>query len=287
MTRPRRQTATIRSTCIFPKLFRTDPLTSFSTNELAERFMHAFFLGIKTYIHFVPPPKPPQLENSILASATQISGSAMQASKGQGDAQLAPLPGIHFNPGLPRNFANYFAEKCQVQFELGVALTLSIWPALSLAVINNWGGVASSDKRDWFAGAIVELFSDRPDTDIEDVETVLLQVMLDEFEVNVDDESGYEVAEQIMRLRKSCGKGEFGEVEQLRSRWERRGGKGEVGVFKRVERGEEDDTDWDSDDLEETDGEDVEMWEAPPMREKEKVVPEVDEDGFTKVTKKR
>ena len=138
----------------------------------------------------------------------------------------------------------------------------------------------------------MDLFATRPDTDIEDVETMLLQVMLDEFEVNVDDESGFEVAEQIMRLRKDCGKGDFTEVAQLKDRWEKKGKGGKQVEFKRVERGEEeDDTDWDSDDLEETDEEyedgDVEMGEAPSILEKEKPVPEVDEDGFTKVTGKK
>jgi len=173
-----------------------------------------------------------------------------------------------------------------------VALSLSLWPALTLAVQNQWGGPSSSDKRDWFGGAIVDLFATRPDTDIEDVETMLLQVMLDEFEVNVDDESGFEVAEQIMRLRKDCSKGDFTEVAQLKDQWEKKGKGGKQVEFKRVERGEEeDDTDWDSDDLEETDEEyedgDVEMGEAPSILEKEKPVPEVDEDGFTKVTGKK
>jgi pre-rRNA-processing protein TSR2 len=138
----------------------------------------------------------------------------------------------------------------------------------------------------------VDLFLSRPDTDIEDVETMLLQVMLDEFEVNVDDESGFEVAEQIMRLRRDCGKGDFTEVSQLKERWERKGKGGKQVEFKRVERGEEeDDTDWDSDDLEETDEEyedgDVEMGNAPPIREKGKPVPEIDEDGFIKITGKK
>jgi pre-rRNA-processing protein TSR2 len=154
-------------------------------------------------------------------------------------------------------------------------------------VQNNWGGPSSSDKRDWFAGAVVELFESRPETDVEDVETVLFQVMLDEFEVNVDDESAFEIAEQIMRLRRDVGRGDFAEVERMRQRWESRGGK-EI-KFQKVERGEDDDdTDWDSDDLDETDeDEDVEMGDAPPAREKEKLAPEVDEDGFTKVASRK
>lgn len=177
-------------------------------------------------------------------------------------------------------------EICQEQFDHGIALSLSLWPALSLAVSNNWGGPSSSDKRDWFAGAVSDLFTERPDTDLEDVETVLLQVMLDEFEVNVDDESAFEVAEQIMRLRMQCGRGDFTEVEQLRERWSKKGGK-EV-MFKKVERNEDDDvTDWDSDETDESEDEegDIEMGDAP--QPKEKVAPVVDEDGFTTVVSKK
>lgn len=184
---------------------------------------------------------------------------------------------------------------------------------------NNWGGPDSSDKRDWFAGAIVDLFPDisklspaqlqqklrqqsqpqsqsqsQPqDSDQEpdqvDVETVLLQVMLDEFEVNVEDESAYEVAEQVVHIRGECLRGRFDEVEALRKRWE--GRKGNKVVFKKGEE-QEDETDWDTDEDgdEEEDG-DVEMDEAPALIEaqvsKEKKEPEVDEDGFTMVTRKK
>jgi pre-rRNA-processing protein TSR2 len=153
-------------------------------------------------------------------------------------------------------------------------------------VQNNWGGPSSSDKRDWFAGAVVELFESRPETDLEDVETVLLQVMLDEFEVNVDDESAFEVAEQIMRLRRDVGRGDFAEVELMRARWEKKGGKE---VKFQVQEGENnEDTDWDSDDFEESDeNEDVEMGDSPPERGKDLSAPEVDEEGFTKVASKK
>ncbi|KAK3402109.1 Pre-rRNA-processing protein TSR2-domain-containing protein [Sordaria brevicollis] len=206
---------------------------------------------------------------------------------------------------------------CQSQFEQGVAIALHLWPALSLAVQNNWGGPDSADKRDWFAGAIVDLFPDlnkvlapasekqqqqtttqkssgddhhdeaTEEPDQLDIETVLLQVMLDEFEVNVDDDSAFEVAEQILRVRLGCLKGKFDEVDALRRRFEGKGGNKNV-VFKKAED-QDNDTDWDTDDDEEADS-DEEMGEAPalvPTQPKEKVEPEVDEDGFTKVVGKK
>ena len=139
--------------------------------------------------------------------------------------------------------------------------------------------------------ANVDLLNENPDADGEWMETFLLQVMLDEFEVNVDDESGYEVAEQILRLRKDCAKGDFRQVVAMKEKWDRKGGKSEdVGkLFEKRERNEEEDeTDGSEEDSGDEDDGDVDMDEAPPLvTVKHAVVPEVDEDGFTKVTKKK
>lgn len=164
---------------------------------------------------------------------------------------------------------------------------------------NNWGGPDSADKRDWFAGQVAEAFpvftpatttatatADPAEPDAEYIEELLLQVMVDEFEVAVDDESSYDVAMEIIRLRAQCRSGSFEEVDRLLERWLAR--KGQKVVMKKGED-EEQDTDWDdTDGSSDDDGEDEEMGEAPALVEKkEKAVPEVDEDGFTKVTRKR
>ena len=81
----------------------------------------------------------------------------------------------------------------------------------------------------------------------------------------------------------------------MKENWDRKGGKSEdVGkLFEKKERNEEDDeTDGSEEDSDEGEDEDedkdVDMDEAPPLvKVKEPVVPEVDEDGFTKVIKKR
>ncbi len=158
---------------------------------------------------------------------------------------------------------------------------------------NYWGGPDSSDKRDWLAGAISELFASRADTDVEDVEEVLLQVMNDEFEVNVEDGSAEDIASRIVGLRKLTLQGDFGEVDKMYEEWvERQARGGGVLKFQKVERGDDDDdTDWDSDDLGdgEDEGEDVEMNDAPALVKvpKAKAEPQVDEDGFTKVVPRK
>lgn len=128
---------------------------------------------------------------------------------------------------------------------------------------------------------------------VDDLEEVLLQVMLDEFEVVVDDNSPMEVAMKIWKGRENVLKGEFGEVDGMYQTWMERQKKGgaEKLNFQRGEDKEGEDTDWD-DDEEEWDGiEDEEMAEAPMLVEtkprKEKVEPQVDEEGFTKVVGKK
>ncbi|TFB07160.1 Pre-rRNA-processing protein TSR2 [Trichoderma ghanense] len=194
----------------------------------------------------------------------------------------------------------------QSNFEQAVACALHLWPALTLAVQNGWGGPDSADKRDWFAGAVVDLFPEFADAqpgeaaktaaeepDMEDVETVLLQVMVDEFEVNIDDDSTLEVARSIVKARSECAIGEFNEeVKKLRERFANRKGTKVDQMFKQAED-QDQDTDWESGDSGEDDDEenggDVDMDEAPPLVSvpKEKPAPEVDEDGFTKVTRKK
>ncbi|KAL2870788.1 pre-rRNA-processing TSR2 family protein [Aspergillus lucknowensis] len=173
--------------------------------------------------------------------------------------------------------------------DLGVTLAINAWPALTLAVTSNWGGPTSSDKRDWLCGAISEMLVDRPETDAEDLEDVLIQVMNDEFDVVVDDESAGEVADRIMEVRRAVEKGEFDAVRAMWEEWEaKKGQKGNaVAGFRRGEDLEQETDEEEGDD--DDDDDDVDMGEAPTLVTvpREKAKPEVDEDGFTKVGGKK
>ena len=121
---------------------------------------------------------------------------------------------------------------------------------------------------------------------------MLLQVLNDEFEVNVEDDSAEEVAARIVGLRKLTLQGDFEEVDRMYERWldrQRRGG-GEPRIQK-VERGDDDDdTDSESDDREDADeGEDTQMDEAPALvkQSRDREQPQIDEDGFMKVISKK
>ncbi|KAI1918194.1 rRNA accumulation- protein [Ophidiomyces ophidiicola] len=173
------------------------------------------------------------------------------------------------------------------QLDLAITLILNCWPVLNLAVQSSWGGPNSSEKRDWLCAAVAELFSSRPDTDSIDLEEVLLQVMNDEFDVVVDDESGADIADRIMEVKAEIEKGELARVNKLWEEYnerERRGGDN-LSLFKGVDVKDEDqETDGDEDEEES----DVEMADAPTSKPpKERELPEVDEDGFTKVVGRR
>ena len=184
-------------------------------------------------------------------------------------------------------------EKIQAKFDLSITLALAAWPALTLAVQNSWGGPDSPEKRDWFAGAISDLIEATPVADVEYVEEFMLQIMNDEFDVNVEDGSAEEIAAKIVGLRKLTLLGDFEMVDQMYQKWQERnargGGQAKIQHVQRAEN--EDDTDWDSVDMEDDSDEDVEMEmdQAPGVikAQKEKVQPKVDDEGFTEVSRRR
>lgn len=170
--------------------------------------------------------------------------------------------------------------------DMGITLAINSWPAMNLAVQSNWGGPTSADKRDWLCGAISEMLADRPETDAEDLEDVLGQVMNDEFDVVVDDESAAPVAAQIMQMKEQTERGEFGAIQEMWETWQRKlATKGGNSALEGFRRGEDQGSDDEGDDGEE----DEDMGDAPALvsAPREKVEPEVDEDGFTKVVGKK
>lgn len=131
-----------------------------------------------------------------------------------------------------------------------------------------------------------------PDADVEYVEEFLLQVMNDEFETNLEDGSGEEVAVKILGLRKLTLDGNFALVDDMYSRWEQGQSRGvETVSFKHIEiREDEGYIDEGSDELGVgPSDEDVEMEQAPALVyiSTEKAQPNLDDEGFTEVISKR
>lgn len=171
--------------------------------------------------------------------------------------------------------------------DLGISLAINNWPALTLAVESNWGGPKSDDKRDWLCGAISEMLTDRPETDAEDLEDVLIQVMNDEFDVVVDDDTAADVAQLIMEMKEQTARQDFSSIQDLWEKYQKKSQQksAAAAMFKQVESKDEDQ---ETDDEEDDTG-DVDMDDAPALvrAPREKAEPEVDEDGFTMVSKKR
>ena len=121
--------------------------------------------------------------------------------------------------------------------------------------------------------------------------------MNDEFEINIEDGSGDDIASQIIKLRRLTLEGDFALVDEMYAKWQERQRRGEEAVrFEYVENGEGlEDGDEDSVNLErsadedEDEDEDIEMEQnlSTPTSLQAKPQPIMDEDGFIKVVHKK
>ncbi|KAF2760386.1 hypothetical protein EJ05DRAFT_474271 [Pseudovirgaria hyperparasitica] len=190
-------------------------------------------------------------------------------------SQPQPIPVVNeVDPKL-------FEEK----FGLGVWHALSQWSALTKAVQEGWGGGNTSEKRDWFAGAIADQLLKDPTTPGDEIQFMLLDVMSAEFDVDVEDDSEETVVANILKVWKECTEGIFATVDEWQRLWTERQGREEIVKGEVEDREEEADSDeYNSDD------DDVNMDEAPALihaTKKDPRVPEIDEDGFEKVVSKK
>ncbi|OMJ16600.1 Pre-rRNA-processing protein TSR2 [Smittium culicis] len=102
------------------------------------------------------------------------------------------------------------------------------WTALELAVKNEWGGPNSIEKRDWIVDVVVDLFDKKGSKLEEDyIAELLEQIMEDEFETVLEDNSAQFVAKHLLELYKLCIKGDFSMADRLRLERE-----GHSGTFK-------------------------------------------------------
>jgi pre-rRNA-processing protein TSR2 len=199
-----------------------------------------------------------------------------------------------------------------VLFARGVIALLDLWPALTIAVREEWGGSESLEKKTWIASTLIDEFESRapvvasssdpnssiidpksaedPPLDQDEIGDLLNQMMSDEFDANIEDGSIDLVSGDIVKLWKDLVRPGVITPEEVVGALERKAaeirGKG-VQAQKGgdlVEVDEDDDSASGSESGE--DGMDVD--EAPQLvpREKEKEEPVVDEDGFTLVQSK-
>ena len=172
-----------------------------------------------------------------------------------------------------------------VLFARGVIALLKSWPVLRLAVQESWGGPQSAQKRTWIASNIIDAFEAEA-LDQDQVEDLLLESMVEEFETEIEDGSSLIVAQKIIRLWQNLSQGQTEMVVVLEAESDRLSG---AALQYTREDGNGDDAWVDEGGSEDEGGEDGE--EAPqPLAQGSKSVaepqePVVDEDGFQLVQK--
>ncbi|CAI2171976.1 5665_t:CDS:2 [Funneliformis geosporum] len=169
------------------------------------------------------------------------------------------------------------------------------WTALKLAVDMQWGGHDSEDKRDWFINVIVEYFdSNGKGTDDYDLETILIQIMADEFNTIIEDDSAYQISQDLIKMYNECIKGNYKTVDLLESK--QKSPKQNLPSSKKAKNNDEDEDDSSNDDdgslqngesstMEGDDIMDMDNSTTPSKLPKNK--PIIDDDGFTLVTRRK
>ncbi|EJU05972.1 hypothetical protein DACRYDRAFT_27252, partial [Dacryopinax primogenitus] len=165
-------------------------------------------------------------------------------------------------------------------FARAILAHLRLWPALRLALQTSTA--QGKENVQLFASEILELFQSKR-VGVDDVEELLLQIMDEEFDTLVEDESALALSRALILTWENLTSPEMEPSVKLLEEQVERAGRTRVTAQVREEV-EEVDGDDDDDDGEEEEG-DVEMqYEAPRLVErKEKPEPVVDDDGFTLV----
>ncbi|CAG8763343.1 1960_t:CDS:2, partial [Acaulospora morrowiae] len=154
-----------------------------------------------------------------------------------------------------------------------------------LAVDMHWGGTDSTDKRDWLINVVFEYFGKHgSEADVDDLETILEQVMSDEFNTLLEDNSAGQVSQKLIDVYNECMQENYTTVEALRSRHS-----SAPSASKKVVSGgdEEDDEDESDEEYGSEDNESVEEIDEMDVVPSSKKGPIIDDEGFQLVTKRR
>jgi len=169
-----------------------------------------------------------------------------------------------------------------VLFARGVIARLAIWATLRIAIQENWGGLHGPEKRRWLASAIVDSFENQKTNPPDDlyIEEMLLQVMVDEFDAVVEDDSVESVAADIVKLWEETQAGNTISVIRFEELAEKASGK-RVNAQEKVVSDDEN-GEWEDDEEEEVPQLVNRAELSAPPRE-----PPIDLDGFTLVQSRK
>lgn len=129
----------------------------------------------------------------------------------------------------------------------GVHLCFLRWTALQLAVENEWGGRSSNQKAlqlendilTWFVGSKARRY-------IDELEQLLDDTMIEKFNMQTEDDSLEEVAEQLFVLHEECSQGNYETVNRLAAAASQNKPASSKSVKAPNENGEDSDSDDDS-----------------------------------------
>ncbi|KAI9227820.1 MAG: Pre-rRNA-processing protein TSR2-domain-containing protein [Piptocephalis tieghemiana] len=108
----------------------------------------------------------------------------------------------------------------QVLFTEGVRLILKSWTALRLAVEMDWSDDGlSEEKYEWLVDdVIVDYFSKKGKAiDADEMDDILYQIMKDEFNTILEDDSAYHVGSQLVQLYTQIIQGDHSGLQALRN----------------------------------------------------------------------
>lgn len=177
--------------------------------------------------------------------------------------------------------------KALEQFELGIWLALYNWSVLDVAVQDGWGGPDSAEKRDWLAGQVAELFETYSSIGLDEISERLTQVMADEFDTVVEDDSELPVAIEIVEVYKQCQKNDYEHVAEVFKKYQEREALRAQGKLPKTKTEVLENSDGSSDEGEgEWEDDDKETPQLANAEPKEREGPIIDDDGFELVTKK-
>jgi pre-rRNA-processing protein TSR2 len=167
-----------------------------------------------------------------------------------------------------------------------VPVVFGEWTCLKLAVENEWGGPATREKALGLLQRIMDGLAGSAEVHRDEVESLLEAALIDDFSIEAEDESCKEVAQILFMLHYEARQGQTTTAEALIQRATARGTASWVDVAPPRAARKDDSSDEDISDDEEGDG------SAPMDMEggggsSRRAPPEVDEDGFQTVARRR
>ncbi|KAI5082991.1 hypothetical protein GOP47_0002734 [Adiantum capillus-veneris] len=103
-------------------------------------------------------------------------------------------------------------------FHQGVGLVLTHWTALQLAIHNEWGGPSSNLKAQQLHNDIFQwMLQSKAPRYIDELEDLLDENLLQQFNTETEDGSLEEVAEKLMSMYEECLDGNFDMIKELMS----------------------------------------------------------------------